>query len=220
MKKFIYLLLFFFLTVLSAEELGDEINSNNYADFLNAENEKIQIANELNKIKKDLPNIKDIDLKKYESYKIDVDVNKKTMYFYGINEGGKVLLQVYLVGSPKTTVDFPHYSCKVLKVETNPWWYPSQNTIQEFKEKKNINLPRAIAPGDKNNYMGPFKIILSNSTQKNPSIYRIHGNVDATTIGKRSSGGCVRMYNDEGKEFAILVRDILKQDKQISVLYI
>lgn len=206
MKKIIHIFIAFSIfSLLFAEELYEE-------DKLNPETAVI-IAD----IQQDLKNI---DIKKYDSFDIKVMVVERKMYFYGLNNGQNELLHTYVIGSPKIGVNYPKTPCKLLKVELNPWWHPTKKTIDEFRIKKNIILENAIPPGHKLNYMGNFKIIISDPSGKRWSIYRIHGNIDKESIGKRSSGGCVRMYNDEGKEFAIFVRDILKQGKQISILYI
>lgn len=54
------------------------------------------------------------------------------------------------------------------------------------------------------NYMGAFKIYLSHRTYKG-DIYRIHGNNDPSQVGLRVTGGCIRMYNDEGTDLAKMI---------------
>ncbi|MDQ1433112.1 MAG: L,D-transpeptidase YnhG [Patescibacteria group bacterium] len=157
----------------------------------------------------------------FQSYKIEVIVKKKIMTFYGIDDNRNIIpIKQFIVATPKTTIEYPKELGRVVKVDLDPWWYPTDKTIEEFKKHKNICLPSAVPPGDKQNYMGSFKIILSNSTKERGSVYRIHGNIDPKSIGKRSSGGCVRMHNEEGREFAILVKNILEQGKQVTMLYI
>jgi lipoprotein-anchoring transpeptidase ErfK/SrfK len=164
---------------------------------------------------------KSVEAKNFKSYKIEVLVDKRIMNFYGLDENKNLVpIKQFVVATPKTTIKYPSEIGHVVKVELDPWWYPTDKTIEEFKKHKNISLPNAVCPGNKQNYMGPFKITISNFTKERGAVYRIHGNINDSTIGKRASGGCVRMHNVEGKEFAILVRDILKQGKQISVLYI
>lgn len=156
----------------------------------------------------------------FNNYKIEISVKKCEMYFYGIDENKeKTLIQTYKVATPKKTEIYPKNEGKILKVDLNPWWYPTEITKAEFKKKKKINLADAIPPGDKNNYMGTFKIHLSMCTKEKGCVYRIHGNVDESSIGKRSSGGCIRMYNEEGKDFAQEVKIILDEGKDIFVQY-
>lgn len=158
--------------------------------------------------------------KVYSKYKIEVLVQNCIMNFYGIDEYSKeILIASYIVATPKTTEVYPKEVGKILSVDLNPWWYPTERTKNEFL-KKGIYLPDAVSPGDKNNYMGEFKIILSNYTKERGNVYRIHGNLDESSIGKRSSGGCIRMKNSEGKQFAIFVKEILEKGSEISVIYI
>jgi lipoprotein-anchoring transpeptidase ErfK/SrfK len=49
--------------------------------------------------------------------------------------------------------------------------------------------------------MGKFKISLSHRTKKG-AIYRIHGANNPGRVGRRVTGGCFAMYNDEGLELA------------------
>jgi len=78
----------------------------------------------------------------------------------------------------------------------NPWWYPTPYSRQVFRER-GIELPSAVPPGHRLNYMGPFKIALSHRTRKG-AIYRIHGNNDPKRVGRRVTGGCFVMDNADG----------------------
>lgn len=165
-------------------------------------------------------NFDNIDISKYSDFKIEINVSEKKLNFFAINENlEKELINTFIVGTPKVGLPYPKEEGYIIKVELDPWWYPTEKTKAEFR-KRNIFLSDAIAPGDKNNYMGPFKIILSNYTKERGTIYRIHGNIDPNTIGKRSSGGCIRMYNDEGLKFSNFIQKVLKNGKKVKVLYI
>jgi len=155
---------------------------------------------------------------KYNNYRIEINVINCNMYFYGIIDGEEKLIKTYKVATPKITENFPKEQGKILKVDLNPWWYPTERTKEEFK-KRDIYLPNAVPPGDKNNYMGDFKIHLSMCTKDKGCVYRIHGNLDENSIGKRTSGGCIRMHNIEGKEFAIQIKNILEEGKEVLIQY-
>ena len=49
--------------------------------------------------------------------------------------------------------------------------------------------------------MGKFKITLSHRTKKG-AIYRIHGANNRARVGRRVTGGCFAMYNEQGLELA------------------
>ena len=53
--------------------------------------------------------------------------------------------------------------------------------------------------------MGPFKISLSHRTWKG-AIYRIHGNNNPKRVGRRVTGGCFVMGNEEGLALAHRIR--------------
>lgn len=147
------------------------------------------------------------------SAEIKIDVSNCKMFF---NHDG--ISKEYTVATPKVGVPIPKGVGYITAVDLEPTWYPTQRTKDYFKDHKGIILPSAVEYGNKNNYMGAFKITMTNKTERG-AIYRIHGNVDDSTIGKRSSGGCVRMYNIEGKEFAKIIKQLVGKER-ITIEYI
>lgn len=107
----------------------------------------------------------------------------------------------YAVATVKRGLETPLGEGRVTGVELDPWWYPTARTREFFHEKKRVDLPAAVSPDDPRNFMGAFKIRLSHATSRG-TIYRIHGNNDPSLIGKRATGGCIRMDNAEGEELA------------------
>lgn len=148
------------------------------------------------------------------AYDIVVDIKNCKMKFY--NNGS--LISEYNVATIKPGLPIPNDGV-ITKVEMMPTWYPTEKTIEYFKNHKGINLPKSVPAGHPQNYMGSFKITMTNSTSSRGSVYRIHGNIDESTIGKRSSGGCVRMYNKEGTEFAKEIKNLLDAGEKIRVHY-
>lgn len=107
----------------------------------------------------------------------------------------------YPVGTVVTGLKtYPIGPGRVTAIQFNPWWYPTPYSRQVFRGR-GIELPRAVAPGDPLNYMGPFKISLSHRTWKG-AIYRIHGNNNPKRVGRRVTGGCFVMDNTEGLSLA------------------
>lgn len=134
-------------------------------------------------------------------YYIEISLSQCRLWLYKIkNEGEKELKEEYIVSTVKKGLIHPFGQGEITKIEFNPWWYPTEQSRDEFK-KSGIYLSDAIPPGHKNNYMGDFKMHLSHKTSRG-LIYRIHGNNDETKIGKRVTGGCIRMKNDEGVALA------------------
>lgn len=125
------------------------------------------------------------------------------------------LLSEYTVSTVKKGVIHPQGKGKITNIEFNPTWYPTALTREVFK-KKGVIIGSSVPGGHKYNYMGAFKISLSHSTSKG-AVYRIHGTIDESTIGTRETGGCIRMYNDEGVEFA---KSLYDHYKEIEVYYL
>lgn len=139
------------------------------------------------------------------TYQIVVRVAERKLRLYEQNgQGGLNLRQEYEVATAiKGLKPQPMGAGRITKIEFNPRWYPPPVTKETFKEK-GIDLPSVVPPHHPLNYMGAFKIHLSHCTERG-CFYRIHGNNDQSKIGKRVTGGCVRMNNEEGTAMARLV---------------
>ncbi|QLA11615.1 L,D-transpeptidase family protein [Desulfolutivibrio sulfodismutans] len=103
--------------------------------------------------------------------------------------------KTYRVATPAGDVEAPAGWGVITQIEFEPWWRPTENMKRRAKQKGR-SLPDVMPPGVKNP-MGPFKMHLSHGFA-----YRIHGNNDPKSIGKRVTNGCIRMRNDEGLELA------------------
>lgn len=148
------------------------------------------------------------------AYDIVVDVKQCKMKFFD----NEKLIREYTVATIKPGLPIPQDGY-ITKVELSPTWYPTEKTIDYFKTHKGITLPKSVPAGHPQNYMGPFKITMTNSTESRGSVYRIHGNIDESLIGTRASGGCIRMHNDEGVEFAKEIKTLLNNGEKIRVQY-
>lgn len=65
-------------------------------------------------------------------------------------------------------------------------------------------LPSTVRPGDPQNAMGKvkFRIVFENGFNQ-PIM--LHGTNNPSSIGKRATRGCVRMYNKDGLELAKII---------------
>jgi L,D-transpeptidase ErfK/SrfK len=70
-----------------------------------------------------------------------------------------------------------------------PPWRPTPSM-----RERNPEWPEFVAGGDPNNPLGPFALYLS------WQYYRIHGTHDTRKIGRRSSNGCIGLYNEHIEE--------------------
>lgn len=136
-----------------------------------------------------------------------VSIQKCRLWLFEKTGGQHKLIREHLAGTVKPSMKkYPLGLGYITKIEFDPWWYPPTLSRAYFA-RKGIFLPGCVPPGDKLNFMGKFKIHLSHSVPEYGSIYRIHGvrPGDEDCVGKRVSGGCIRMLNEEGIPLAKIV---------------
>ena len=141
-----------------------------------------------------------------KSYYVEISISGNRLTLFEKDADGERLpVAEYPVGSAVRGLDtYPLGPGKVTGIYFNPWWHPTPYSRQVFRER-GITLPTAVPPGDPLNYMGPFKIALSHKTWKG-AIYRIHGNNNPKRVGRRVTGGCFVMYNEDGLALARKIR--------------
>lgn len=74
---------------------------------------------------------------------------------------------------------------EVIQKVVNPRWIPTASMLE-----RNPDWPKVIAGGSPDNPLGVRALYLSWPA------YRIHGTHDTRKIGRRSSSGCVGLYNE------------------------
>lgn len=133
-------------------------------------------------------------------YYIEISIPQCRLYLYELPN--RQFIREYKAATAKKGLDtYPIGMGHVTKIEFNPEWHPTPYSRWYFRVKKKLYLPPIVKPGDPLNYMGSFKIYLSHRTYKG-DIYRIHGNNDPSQVGQRVTGGCIRLFNDEGIQLA------------------
>ncbi len=138
-------------------------------------------------------------------YYIEISISHNTLVLYEKTASGKLLpLKEYPVGTAVRGLDiYPTGRGKVTGIYFDPWWYPTPYSRRIFRDR-GIDLPSAVPPGHPLNYMGKFKITLSHRTRKG-AIYRIHGANNPKRVGKRVTGGCFAMFNEQGLDLARII---------------
>lgn len=142
-----------------------------------------------------------------KEYYIEVSISKCRLWLYEMRNGERVQVKKYVVSTVKPSIKaYALGFGTITKIEINPVWYPTQLTRDVFR-KKNIVLPAEVPSGHPLNYMGATRISLSHYVPGKGRIYRIHGarKSDEGLLGKRVSGGCVRLKNEDSLELAKLV---------------
>lgn len=141
----------------------------------------------------------------YEQLIIEVDSSKNIMFLKGKLDNKIRTIQTYIVSTGKKDIKKPTGEGSVTSITLNPFWYPTQETIELFK-KRGIDLPTIVPPGNKYNYMGLAKINLSHVVD-GKNTFRIHGTINESTIGTNESSGCIRMKNSEVIQLAKLLKE-------------
>ncbi|MAQ85924.1 MAG: hypothetical protein CMH12_22480 [Maritimibacter sp.] len=77
----------------------------------------------------------------------------------------------------------------VVQKVVKPTWRPTPNM-----RKRNPEWPAVVEGGAPDNPLGPFALYLS------WTYYRIHGTHDTRKIGRKSSNGCIGLYNEHIEE--------------------
>lgn len=110
-----------------------------------------------------------------------VDTVSRALHFW--NEEGTVY-KVYPTSVPLTDELTRRGRTEVIRKRVGPDWRPTPNML-----KRNPELPEYVGPGPENP-LGTHALYLT------WTYYRIHGTNDTRKIGRRSSNGCVGLYND------------------------
>ena len=178
----IFFILFFQLFLNSSEiNYLNEIKKFDLFENKNSKNQAVQ-----DNILKNEP-IRNITL--YEQLVIEVDSSKNYMVLKGKLKDKLKTIQTYVVSTGKKEIKKPTGEGNVTSITINPFWYPTDETIETFK-KRGIELPKVVPPGHKYNYMGSAKITLTHIVD-GKNTFRIHGTIDEKTIGRNESSGCI-----------------------------
>jgi len=137
----------------------------------------------------------------HDNNEIVIDVSKRRLYYFMHD---KVFTAPIAVG--RAGWETPKATAYIQRKVTDPYWKVPQEIIAD-KAKQGIIVPEIIPPGA-DNPLGRYAMTLSL-----PS-FLIHGTNDPTTIGKRISAGCIRMYP---KDIAVLF-DLVPVGTKVRIL--
>lgn len=110
-----------------------------------------------------------------------VDTQSRALHYWSENESVYKLFPTSVPLSPELT---RLGRTRITKKVKDPDWIPTPNML-----KRNPEWPPYIPPGP-DNPMGTHALHLS------WQYYRIHGTHDTRKIGRRSSNGCIGLYNE------------------------
>lgn len=124
---------------------------------------------------------------------IIVNLPEMRMYYY-FADG---VVKTYPIGIGKIGKTIPIERTAITRKVVNPIWIPPADIIA-FNEEQGIKLPRIMQAGP-DNPLGPYAIYLKIPT------YLIHSTIYPESIGRRASFGCIRMHENDIKDFFPLV---------------
>lgn len=119
-------------------------------------------------------------------------VNLAEMRMYYFPKGTNTVM-TFPIGIGKIGKTIPIENTSITRKTVNPTWTPPED-IRQFNREQGIELPRTMGPGP-DNPLGPYAIYLRIPT------FLIHSTIFPESIGRRASFGCIRMNEDDIKEF-------------------
>lgn len=133
---------------------------------------------------------------------IVINLAEFRLYHFMDAKGGK-FLRTYPLGLSREGFETPLGKYIVSQKLENPSWTPPDSIRKEKPE-----LPRVVPPGPENP-LGAYAMRLSGTT------YLIHGTNRPYGVGRRVSGGCIRLYPDDIKALFGSVRP----GTRVSIVY-
>ncbi|HHI71437.1 MAG TPA: L,D-transpeptidase, partial [Rhodobacteraceae bacterium] len=110
-----------------------------------------------------------------------VDTTSRALHFWSEDES---IYKLYPTSVPMTEELTRRGRTRIVKKVVGPDWRPTASML-----KRNPEWPHYIPPGP-DNPLGTHAMYLS------WRYYRIHGTHDTRKIGRRSSNGCIGLYNE------------------------
>ena len=129
-----------------------------------------------------------------------VDLNSRALHFW--SEDGATY-KLFPTSVPVSAELTRTGRTEIIRKVEGPSWAPTPSM-----KERNPEWPDYVPPGDPNNPMGTHALWLS------WQYYRIHGTHDTRKIGRKSSNGCVGLYNEHIKQLF----DLTKVGTQVVLL--
>jgi len=120
-----------------------------------------------------------------------VDTTSRALHYWSADE---TIYKLYPTSVPMTDDLTRRGRTQIVQKVDGPSWRPTASML-----KRNPELPAYIAPGP-DNPLGTHALYLS------WTYYRIHGTHDTRKIGRRSSSGCIGLYNQHIEELFALTK--------------
>ncbi len=119
------------------------------------------------------------------------DTESRAVHFWNEDES---VYKLYPSSVPMTEEMTRRGRTRVVRKVEGPSWRPTQSMLE-----RNPDWPTYVPPGP-DNPLGTHALYLS------WTYYRIHGTHDTRKIGRRSSSGCIGLYNEHIQELFAMSR--------------
>jgi lipoprotein-anchoring transpeptidase ErfK/SrfK len=119
------------------------------------------------------------------------DIDSRALHYWSEDES---IYKLYPTSVPMTADLTRKGRTKVVRKVVGPSWRPTPEM-----RKRNPEWPEYVGPGP-DNPLGSHALYLS------WTFYRIHGTHDTRKIGRRSSNGCIGLYNEQIAELYELTK--------------
>jgi len=121
-----------------------------------------------------------------------VDLTSRALHFWSEDQS---IYKLYPTSVPLSEDLTRRGNCEVVQKVVAPSWRPTPSM-----KLRNPEWPDVVEGGAPDNPMGSHALYLS------WTYYRIHGTHDTRKIGRRSSNGCVGLYNEHISELFALAK--------------
>ncbi|MDX5403613.1 MAG: L,D-transpeptidase [Rhodobacterales bacterium] len=115
-----------------------------------------------------------------------VDITSRALHFWSEDQS---IYRLYPTSVPLSEDLTRRGRTEVVQKVVNPTWRPTPSMLE-----RNPDWPSVVEGGAKDNPLGTRALYLS------WTYYRIHGTHDTRKIGRKSSNGCVGLYNEHIEE--------------------
>lgn len=145
----------------------------------------VEIEEEVEIVRHNISSFRSLDWHPYftnlKNGAILVDVTSRALHYWSEDE---TIYKLFPSSVPLTEDLTRRGRTTVVRKVDGPSWRPTPSML-----KRNPEWPKFIEPGP-NNPLGTHALYLS------WTYYRIHGTHDTRKIGRRSSNGCIGLYNE------------------------
>ena len=121
-----------------------------------------------------------------------VDITSRALHYWNDDE---TVYKLYPTSVPMSEDLTRRGRTKVIRMVEGPEWRPTP-----AMRKRNPEWPEYVGPGP-DNPLGSHALYLS------WTYYRIHGTHDTRKIGRRSSNGCIGLYNEHIEELFSMTKN-------------